>query len=156
MYSLWFLPAVPLAVPLLAVWRIRRSRSRQFCNRLQSVIQLSAPLRVAPRSAGRQTRRIRYISPREFLWLFRKCRDLIVIDLRVDAQCAPFPVPAAFVLPVPLDELEEVLEWFPTDRSIVFYGTTCLSISIIEASRCMESSTPLCVLQGDLSRSEVA
>jgi hypothetical protein len=79
-----------------------------------------------------------------------------VIDLRVDAQCAPFPVPAAFVLPVPLDELEEVLEWFPTDRSIVFYGTTCLSISIIEASRCMESSTSLYVLQGDLSRSEVA
>jgi hypothetical protein len=156
MYSFWLLLAVLLAVPLLLVWRLRRSRSREFCNRLQSVIQPSVPIRIEMDSSGRQTRPIRYISPCEFLRHFMKCRDLIVIDLRVDAQCAPFPVPAAFVLPVPLDELEKVLKWLPTGRSIVFYGTTSLSISIIERSRWMNSSAPLYVLQDDLSRLEVA
>ena len=31
MYSLWFLPAVLLAVPLFAVWRIRQTDDREFC-----------------------------------------------------------------------------------------------------------------------------
>ncbi len=156
MYSLWFLLAVLLGVPLFAVWRIRRSRRREFCNRLQSVIQPSVPLGIVQESAGRQTRRLKSISSDEFMWLFRGCRDLIVIDLRADAQWVPFPVPAAIVLPVPISELEGVLECLPANRSIVFYGASRLSTFMIETSRCMEGSAPLYVLQGDFRRLEVA
>lgn len=55
MYSLWFLPAFLLVVPLFAVWRIRRSRRREFCNRLQAVIQLPVPLRIGLNSVRRPT-----------------------------------------------------------------------------------------------------
>ena len=145
MYSLWLLPATLVAVPLFFVWRIRRSQRREFGTRLQSAIQPPVPLKI-----------VKCISPREFLTLFRTQRNLIVVDLRVDAQRAPFPVPAAFVLTVPHDELEKALKWFPTDRSIVFYGTTYLNISFIETTLSMESSAPTYVLLGDLSRLEVA
>ena len=30
MYFLWFLPAVPLAVPLCAVWRTMKANNREF------------------------------------------------------------------------------------------------------------------------------
>lgn len=156
MYSLWLLPATLVAVPLFFVWRIRRSQRREFGTRLQSAIQPPVPLKIVRASVAVQTRRMKCISPREFLTLFRTQRNLIVVDLRVDAQRAPFPVPAAFVLTVPHDELEKALKWFPTDRSIVFYGTTYLNISFIETTLSMESSAPTYVLQGDLSRLEVA
>jgi len=52
MNSLRFQLAVLLAVPLFTLLRIRRSRSREFGNGLQSLIQPSVPPGIAPASAS--------------------------------------------------------------------------------------------------------
>lgn len=156
MHSLWFLPAVLLAISLFTVWWIRRARMRKFWNRLQSVIQPSFSLGIVLGSAKRQTRRMKWISPDEFLWLLKMRRDLIVIDLSLKAPFAPVPVTTALVIPVGPNELEHVLEWLPADRPVVFCGASDLCIFIIETSPCMRGSTPLYVLAGGLHFAEVA
>ncbi len=156
MHSLWFLPAVLLAVPLFAVWRIRRYRRREFGNRLQSVIQPTVLDEIVPKFAKVQTRTMKWISIGEFMTVLTKCSDLIVIDLRADAPFVPFPVPSAFVLPVMPSELVNVLEWLPCDRTVVFCGASDLCILMISTSRCMEGSAPLYVPERDSALAEVA
>ncbi len=155
MHSLWFLPAVLLAVPF-TVWWFRRARMRKFCNRLQSVTQPSVPLGIVLKSAKRQTRQMKCISPDEFLWLLKKCRDLIVIDLSLKAPSAPVPVTTALVIPVGPGELEHVLEWLPADRPVVFCGASGLLIFMIETSPRMRGAAPLYVLADGLHFAEVA
>jgi hypothetical protein len=156
MYSLWLLPAVLLAVPLFAVWWIRRSQERTLLNRIQSVIQPSVHDEVVPESAGVQTRQVKWITINEFTKVLSERGDLIVVDLRADATSVPFPVPNAFVLPVSLNELDTVLELLPADKSVAFCGASNLCIFLIEMSPCMEGSAPLYLLEGDLNFAEVA
>lgn len=156
MYFLWFLPAILLAVPLFAVWWIRRSQPRELCNRIQPVIQPSIPDEVVPESVGAQARQLKWVSIDEFMMVLSECRDLIVVDLRADAPSIPFPVPTAIVLPVSPKELDTVLELLPADRSIAFCGASDLSISMIITSPCMEGSAPLYILDGDLRLAEAA
>jgi hypothetical protein len=154
-YSLILLVFV-LAVSLFAEWRTRQSRSRKFCSRLRSVIQPSVPLGIVRAPAEGQTRRMRWISIGEFFAVLTRCSDLIVIDLRPDAQWVPFPAPAAFVIPVVLNELDEVLECLPADRSVVFCGASNFIILTILTNSCMRGSAPLYILEGDLGLAEVA
>lgn len=156
MYSLWFLPAILLAVPLLAVWRNTRSRRRELDKRIQSIIQPSAPNEIVPEPVGLQTRMMKWISINEFMTVLTTCSDLIVIDLRANAQLVPFPVPTAFVLPVTPNELSNVLELLPADRTVALCGASNLSIFMIETIPCKEGSAPLYVLEGDLHFAEVA
>ncbi len=156
MNSLWFLLAVLLVVPWFTESRIRRSRSRKFCNRLQSVIQPSVPLGIVPASAGRQTGRMKWISIDKFMAVLIQCSDLMVIDLRTEAQSVPFPVPNAFVLAVTPIELVSHLEPLPADRSVVFCGASNFSILTILTSACMRDSAPSHILEGDLGLAEVA
>ena len=100
---------------------------------------------------------LKWISAREFVPLLAKFSDLLLIDLREDAQSTPFPVSIAlFVFPVKLHELVEVLEQVPTDRVVVFYGVSDLSMSMIVASSRMRGSVPLYVLDDDLDCLEAA
>ena len=99
---------------------------------------------------------IQWISTGEFLSILAKRCDLVVYDLRANAQWDPFPIPAAFALPVDPNELSTLLNWLPADRSVVFYGPSNLGIFMIETSRCMDGSAPLYILEGDLSLAEVA
>jgi len=156
MYFLWFLPAVLLAVPLYAVWRIRRSQTRELCDRIQSDVQPTIPDEVSPKSVGVQNRQMKWVSNDEFMTVLAECGDLIVVDLRVDAQSVPFPVSTALVLPVSLSELDTVLELLPADRSIAICGASDLSIYKLMTSRCMDGSAPLYVLDGDLRHAEAA
>ena len=156
MYSLWSLPAMALAVPMYALWRVKQSGKRKLHDNIPSVLEPPVDLTTAPESAGEQTRLMRWISVREFMTVLAGCGDLIVIDIRADAQWVPFPIPATFVLPVTPHELIEVLEWLPADRTVAFYGASNLSIFMIETSPLMKGSAPLYVLEGDLSLAEVA
>jgi hypothetical protein len=156
MYSLWSLPAMALAVPMYAVWRIKQSDKRKLNDNIPSVLEPPVDFTNVPESAGRQTRVMQWISIGEFLSVLEKCSDLTVIDLRANAQWNPFPIPAAFALPVTPNELDTVLERLPADKSVVFYGASNLSIFMIETSHCMEGSAPLYVPEGDLSFAEVA
>lgn len=156
MNSLWSLPAMALAAPMYALRRIRQSGWREFHDDVRSVLQPPVDVITVPQSAGTQTRAVQWISIGEFLSVLTKRSDLIVIDLRANAQWDPFPIPTAFALPVTANELDTVLEWLPADRSVVFYGASNLSIFMIETSHCMQGSAPLYVLEGDLRLPEVA
>jgi hypothetical protein len=145
-----------LAVPTYAVWQARRSARRDLLGNLVSDPQPPVEVTTASESAGRQTRVMQWISIGEFPSVLTKYSDLIVIDLRSNAEWDPFPIPTAFALPVSPNELDTVLEWLPPDRSLVFYGASNLSIFMIETSNCMQGSAPLYVLEGDLRLAEVA
>ena len=156
MYSLWSLHAMALAVPMYAVWRARRSRTRELPDNTPTVLHAPVKAATVPESAGRQTRMIQWKSIGEFFSVLAKRGDLVVFDLRANAPWDPFPIPTAFALPVNPNELDTVLEWLPADRSAAFYGASNLSIFAIETSHRMEGSAPLYVLEGDLSLAEVA
>jgi hypothetical protein len=155
LYSLFLLVLV-LAASLFTEWWTRQSRSRKFCKRLRSVTKPSVPLGIVPASAEEQTRRMQWISIDEFLAVLTRCSDLIVIDLRADAQWAPFPTPAGFVIPVVLNELDEVLERLPADRSVVFCGASNFIVLTILTSSCMHGSAPFYFLEDHLGLAEVA
>jgi hypothetical protein len=156
MYFFWFLPAVLLAVPLFAVWRIRRSQRREFSNRLQSVIQQPVPDEVVPESVAVETRQMNWISINEFMTTLTQRSDIIVVDLRADAERIQYPVPAPSVLPITMDDLDSVLGWLPADRCVASCGARNLWIFLIETSPCMKGSAPLYILKGDLRLAEVA
>jgi hypothetical protein len=145
-----------LAVPVYAVWQARRSRTRELPYNIPTVLPPPVKAATVPESAGGQTRVIQWISTGKFLSVLAQRSDLVVFDLRANAQWDPFPVPTAFALPVKPNELDTLLEWLPADRSVVFYGASNLSIFMIETSHCMDGSAPLYVLEGDLSLAEVA
>jgi hypothetical protein len=156
MYSLWTLPAVALAVPVYAAWRLRQPGERKPLQSRPTVPEPLIELTTVPEAAGSQARVMQWISICEFLSILTKGSDLIVLDLRTNAQWDPFPIPTAFALPVTPNELDTVLKWLPGDRSVVFYGASNLSIFMIETSHCMDGSAPLYILEGDLSLAEVA
>ena len=156
MNSLWSLPAMALAVPMYAAWRMRQPGRRKPLENIPSVPEPSVDTATVPESARRQTRVMQWISIGEFLSILTRCTDLIVIDLRANAQSAPLSVPTAYVLPVSPNEMESALEGLPGDRSVVFYGASNLSIFMIETSRFMDGSAPLYVLEGDPGLEEVA
>jgi hypothetical protein len=99
---------------------------------------------------------MRWISIGEFIEVLRKSGDIVVIDLRDEAKSTPFPVPAAFVLPVARNELTEVLECLPPDKSVAFYGASNFCIFLITTSPCMDGLAPFYILESDLGLAEVA
>ena len=156
MNSLWSLPAMVLAAPKYAVWRMKQPGRRKPLENIPSVPQPSVDVTTEPESAGRPTRVMQWITIGEFLSILAECSDLIVIDLRANAQGDPFPVSTVFALSVTPNELDKVLESIPAERSVVFCGASNLSIFMIETSPCMEGAAPLYVLEGDLKLAEVA
>jgi hypothetical protein len=145
-----------LAVPMYAVWRMRQPGKRKALENTLSVPEPFVDVTTVPEPAGRQTRVMQWISIGELLSILTKCGNLVVLDLRANAQNAPLSVPTAFVLPVSPNEMDRVLEWLPGHWSVVFYGASNLSIFMIETSRFMDGSAPLYVLEGDLGLEEVA
>jgi hypothetical protein len=102
---------------------------------------------------------VRWISIDEFIAVLTRCSDLIVIDLRAEAQSVPFPASSAFVIPAVPNELDAVLECLPVDRSVVFCGASNFSMITILTSSCMRGSAPfyfLYFLEGDHGLAEVA
>jgi hypothetical protein len=162
MYPLWlfallFLSAMVLTGLLYPTWRIARTGRHPFLNCALSAAQSGTLLQFASSSAGAQKRAVQWMSFGEFLTLLTKCSDLIVIDLREDAQWVPFPGPAAvFVLPVAPHELTDVLERLPADRVVVFYGVSDLNILTIETSSRIKGSAALYALDGDPDDLEAA
>jgi hypothetical protein len=156
MHFFWLLPAFLLAIPLFTIRRIRRSKERKLCNRIQSVIQTTVPDDVVLEPTGVQTRLVKWISNNEFMTVLTECSDLIVVDIQADTPSIPFPVSTACVLPVTLNELDRVLDMLPADKSVVFCGASNLCIFLIETSPCMQGSAPLYLLEGDLRLAEVA
>jgi hypothetical protein len=141
---------------MYAVWRARRPRTGELPGNTPTVPHTPVEAATIPEPAGRQTRVIQWISTCDFLSVLAKRSDLVVFDLRANAQWDPFPIQSAFALPVDPNELHTLLAWLPADRSVVFYGASNLSIFMIETSQCMDGSAPLYILEGDLGLAEVA
>jgi len=154
---LWFTSAtafVALADPLMPA---RRSGKRPFLNGARSISQLSSSLRLAPNTARRQTRLIKWVSFKEFKSLLEQAsEDLVVLDLRVDTREAHFPIAEAFVLPVMQYELMEILVWLPPSQSVVLYRADALCIASIEVNPSIERSAPIYSLDERVSRLEPA
>jgi len=141
MYFLWFLPLILLAASMYFLWRIGRTAKREFRDKIQPVFQ--PPTLGIDSSLATQTRLMKWISIGEFKEVLTKCGDLIVIDLRTDASGDPFPISTVFVLTVTPNELKSVLDWFPTDRSVAFYGASDRCISMIGRSSARRVQPPL-------------
>jgi len=156
MYFLWALLLLVVAIVLYTAWQILRFVRRTSHDKVAFARPLSGSHLRPTRVTRKQTRKLKWVSMNEFTKVLAGAEDLIVIDLRPDSQRSPFPLPAAQVLCVGLSELSEMLEWLPGDRSAVFYGTSDLSVSMIQASPCMCGSAPLYVLNSDCARAEVA
>jgi hypothetical protein len=153
MHFLWFLLAMVLVVPIIDVWMTRRSAKRELCSCKQPVSQPSVPLET---SAKEQPRMIKWISIGEFMTVLKRCNDLVVFDLRADAQRVPFLVLKAPVIPVTQEELVQVLEWLPANRTVAIFGATNLSVFMIETGLILKRSEPLYLLDGDPSFLEAA
>jgi hypothetical protein len=154
MISLWLLLTIMLAALMYFVRRLIRSGRRKLRDSMPSVPAPS--MEIVPKASWANTRMIKWISISEFISVHTKCSDLIVIDLRENAELVPFPIPTAVVLPVSPNELVNVLEWLPADKAVVLCGASDLTIFMIETSFCKEGSGPLYVLDGDLHCAEVA
>lgn len=156
MHSIWFLPAIVLAVLTYCVWRTQQSERFQKSGPGPSIPEPSTDVVNLPEPEVKPGRMMRWISFGEFASVRRNCSDLIVIDLRSEAKSARFPLSGSNVLPVTGNELIQVLKCLPPDKSVAFCGASNLSIFLIATSPCMEGSAPLYVLEGDLRNAEVA
>ncbi len=154
MYSIWFLLAMAPAGVMYHVWRTRRSGRLQRTEVKPSIPEAPTALASVPESEETPHRMMRWIFIVEFMAILQKCSDLIVIDLRAEARSAPFCVPDRLVLPVAPNDLVEVLECLPSNKSVAFYDASNLSIFLITNSPCMEGSAPLYLLEGDLDLAE--
>jgi hypothetical protein len=147
----WLLLSMALASLLYLSLQISRSEGYLLLSEIICIPEFPRPLRIVPAPGERKRRPIEWISFEEFkLLLAQKPRDFIVIDLRPDALWSRFPVADVFVLDVTPNELMEILEWFPSDRSAVFYGASDLGIARIQTSPSMHGSAPFYFLD-DLS-----
>ncbi|MGB6858957.1 MAG: hypothetical protein WBE03_18950 [Terracidiphilus sp.] len=151
MYSLGLLSLILSAASIYFLWRIGRTARREFPTKMQTASLPSAPIVISTEFCGTQARLMKWISIGEFREVLLKCGDLIVIDLRGNVFGDPFPISTVFVLPVAPNELIGVLEWIPTDRTVVFYGASDCCISMIEKGSFMRGSAPLYVLNDDFS-----
>jgi hypothetical protein len=158
MFSLWLLLAILLAASMYFGWRIRCTRRSELGDSTATLFdpEPTSSVTIEPQSAGGQARVMKWISIGECTALLAESSDVILIDLRADAQQVPLPVPPAFVLPVTTNGLDYVLRWLPPDESVVFCGASNLSIFMILTGSFMEGSAPIYFLKGDLSLAEVA
>lgn len=137
--------------------RFLQIRARQFVSERAFNYASFPRIRPVNTPAKRPRRPIRWISFDEFCaLLYEEPLDLLVLDLRADAQHSPFPVPAACVLPVHPDELREILDWLPSGQSVVFYGIRGPWIPTIEKSPAMGGSAPFYFLDCGLGHLEAA
>ena len=164
MYPIWFLFALVLVAPMYAAWRIQRLGKRELYDCDSRVSQHRAPLEIIPEikaqpagaDRGMPGREVHWMSTGQFTTFVQEHKDVIVVDLRADEQRMLSPIPAAFVLTVVPDELDNLLGWLPAEKSVAFCGVSKQSILLIVTSPCMEGSAPLYVLDGDLRLAEVA
>ncbi len=149
--ALWSLFVMIVTGLLYPAWRTARTGMYVFRNSTPSDFQPGILPQFAPKHV------LQWISIGEFMTVLATCSDLIVIELRENAHRSQFPGPSdVLVIPVAPHELPDVLECLPTDRVVVFYGVSDLSILMIETSSRFKGSAPLYVLDGDLNRLEAA
>lgn len=147
--------ACSLNVFRMAIYKYLAERIR-WQHPISSRSQSHLPRRGGTTIYREQPRVIKWISIGECKALLAESSDVIVVDLRVDAQHFPLPILPIFVLPVTTNELDSVLKGFPPDKSVVFCGATNLSMFMILTGPFMEGPAPLYFLEGDLDLAEVA
>lgn len=154
---LWALIALALGFLLYPAWQLVRSVGR-------GSPRIFAPPPVSPAAkggkihafSGGQIRNLEWVSMGQFTNLLAESNDLVVIDLRPESQHLRLRLPAAQVLTISPDELPEVLEWLPRNRSAAFCGASGTALSVIRASSRMRGSAPLYVLKDGSAWAEVA
>jgi hypothetical protein len=151
-------PAVLMGL-LFPALRNGRNGKAALGNSTSETSESPSPLHYAHGPIGLSIRgsRLKWISSWEFNALHARFCDLIVIDLREGDQWEPLPVQASVsTLRIRNYELARVLEQFPTDKIIVFFGVTELSALMIEASPIVKGPAPIYVLNSQARKEEIA
>lgn len=150
---LLLLSSVVLLSSLFFQARFTQGRARQLS--VARIGYFGQPRRTAwgSRPLNLQRRPLRKISFEEFRELLQqKSGNLVVLDLRSEAQANPFPFPEACVLPVRPEELGEILGWMPHSQCTVFYGIRNPWLSALERSSSRAGSAPFYLLDDGTSR----
>lgn len=150
------LASLALAVAFLfwSAWQLMRTKPRSD----QSVSKnlASAPGAEEFTAASDARRVLQRISASECMEVMARMKDLQLIDLRPASHNAPLPVPAANIVRLCINQLEDVLRHLPENRSAVLYGASDLSIFMIMTSLHMRGSAPLYLLCSDPAHKEAA
>ena len=160
MHSFTFLLVLSAAALFSSIYfqsRLSQFRARQLVS--ARVIEFPPSPRISWVAAPPQSPRrpMRWISIVELDRIARQNPDnLVVLDLREDAQRDSFPLQLAHVLPVQPHELPEILGWLPSSQSVVFCGASDSWISTIERSRAMSGSATFYFLDVGFDHSEAA
>ena len=154
----WPLSATVLAGLSYPVWRIARKGRAAFLNITFHTSESATPFHERFEPVGFPIRglKLKFISAREFKSLLVRSSDLIAIDLREGDQWAPLQLQASVsTLRIANYELAQVLEHFPANSTVVFFGVTDLSALIIEASPIAKGSAPIYALNGQIGKDEM-
>lgn len=151
---LWALIALALGILMYPAWQILRSFGR-FSRDPMAALSFSDSRRVRG-AGGKRTRNLQWVSIDEFREILERAGDLVVIDLRPQDERRPLPVSGSQMLRIGAEELGEVLQWLPPDRSAAFCGASGLAVFMIRTSACMQGSAPLYVVKSESARTEVA
>ena len=151
---LWALIALALGFLMYPAWQILRSFGR--LSRAPMIPVSQTDDRYVHGAGGTQTRTLRWVSMDEFREILDLAADLVVIDLRPQDERGSLPVSGTQILCVGPEELAEVLQWLPPDRSAAFCGASGLAVFMIRTSCCMHGSAPLYVVKPQSARREVA
>ena len=156
MYSLWFLPAALLAAPKYSVWPIKGSGEHELRGGMPSVPEpFSQPL-IEPAYSASPTRVTRWIPINEFVKVLTHRSNLLEINLRKSALAIPF---SELTAPIPLMDQNEPypgLEWTSEKMTSSSWYASDFVFLPLEVSSWMDGSSPLHLLEGDLSFGEVA
>jgi len=147
MPSFWITLAAGSAIFAVCLWWVRRPQAGS--ERFHTPIVWEA----TPQSLGGSSqnnnrhRGLKSISFAE-LRLLRECdHGCILVDIRSNSLAEPADLAGIFVVPISPRELPDVLGWLPVDRVVAFHGVSHSSFALIEASECMNSVEPRCLLR---------
>ncbi len=151
------LSSLALLSSIFFQFRLSQFRARQFVAARVLEFPSTSQVSWATAQPAGKRRSMRWISILELERIVRENPDdLVVLDLRTDAQRDASPLPLTHVLPVSPHELPDILNWLPSSQCVVFCGASDSWISTIERSLSMSGSAPFYFLDVDFDHSEAA
>ncbi|HEY6488671.1 MAG: hypothetical protein WCC26_05590 [Terracidiphilus sp.] len=158
MHSLWKLPARRWAQAFEPFRRIGRRTARVDEDTLRRALSLTIDTAIAMRSfIAQQDAQTRLAQENAWRAAWRaRSGDMIVIDLRPQAQQHELPVVETPSHAVSTGELMRALEQMPPERPAVLCVVTSDCIFLLDRNACMRISGPLGALESVVTRLDAA
>jgi hypothetical protein len=153
---IWFFVAMPVVSFLCTAYLIAKDHRRKLPDcvvPLSTSNSWSARKTLNPPSRGRE---IRWISMEECEDIIRISSDVVFIDLGPPGEGKQLPIPAAHVLSISPSHVLEVVQWLPSEATVLLYGASDLCASMIWAARSLAGVAPVYVVKAAPVHSKVA